>query len=82
VRQFRWNQWNLDHATRQGVSVAEAERVVRNASRPYPRDMGDEKWLVEGRGQRDRFVRVIYVIGSDDRMFIIHAMPLTTRRRR
>ena len=79
--EFRWNEWNLNHATKHGVSVYEAERVVRNAKRPYPRDVGDEKWLVEGRGQGDRFVRVIYLVDADNRIYVIHAMPLTTRRR-
>lgn len=79
---FRWNDWNIDHATKHGVSPAETERVVRNARSPYPRDIGNDKWLVEGRGQGGRFVRVIYVVDEDGRIYIIHAMPLTTRRRR
>jgi hypothetical protein len=79
---FRWNQWNLGHATRHGVTVVEAENVVRRAGRPWPRYMGNEKWMVEGRGQGDRPVRVLYLVDSDDSLFIIHAMPLTTRRRR
>jgi phage-related protein len=79
---FRWNAWNLEHATKHGVAVHEVEHVVRNARRPYPRDIGDEKWLVEGRGQGDRFVRVIYVLDMDGTIYVLHAMPLTTRRRR
>ena len=27
---FRWVQWNLEHATRHGVSAAECERLVRS----------------------------------------------------
>ncbi|MGD0462521.1 MAG: hypothetical protein ABSB74_08535 [Tepidisphaeraceae bacterium] len=79
---FRWNEWNLDHVTRHGVSVVEAEKVVRRASRPWPRRAGERKWIVEGRGLGDRPVRVVYLVDSDDAIFIIHAMPLTTRRRR
>jgi len=80
--EFRWNDWNHEHATKHGVSMEGAELVVRNASRPYPRRIGDEKWQVIGRGVGDRFVQVIYVVDPDDRLFILHAMPLTTRRRR
>lgn len=79
---FRWNEWNLDHAAKHGVSPAEAEGVVRNARKPYPRGIGNDKWIVEGRGQGGRFVRVIFLIDDDDAIYIIHAMPLTTRRRR
>jgi hypothetical protein len=37
---------------------------------------------VVGRGVGDRFLQVVYVVDPDERLFIIHAMPLTTRRRR
>ena len=80
--EFKWNDWNSEHATKHGVSVEEAEYVVRNAHRPYPFRIGNDKWQVVGRGVGDRFVQVIYVIEDDRRLFIIHAMPLTTRRRR
>ncbi len=80
--EFRWNEWNLEHATSHGCSVVEAERVVFNARSPWPRPIGDEKWMVEGRGQGDRMVRVVYVIDAEATVYIIHAMPLTTRRRK
>ena len=79
---FRWHEWNLDKIAKHGVGVEEAERVVRNAARPFPKRRDNDKWLVIGRGQGDRFVEVIYVLDPDDTIFIIHAMPLTTRRRR
>ena len=79
---FRWNEWNVAKIEKHGVTVHEAERVVRNARRPYPQRSSDGKWLVIGRGQGDRFLHVIFVVDSDGTIFIIHAMPLTTRRRR
>ena len=30
MNEFRWNQWNLEHATKDGVTAREAERVVDN----------------------------------------------------
>jgi len=79
---FRWNHWNLEHATRHGCSVAEIEAVVRRAARPYPRRVENDKWQVIGRGQGDRFIQVIYVVDADGTFYPIHAMPLSTRRRR
>jgi hypothetical protein len=66
--EFRWNVWNLDHATKHGVSSEEAERVVRNARKPYPAKIGDDKRLVQGRGKGGRFVQVVYVVDPDERV--------------
>jgi hypothetical protein len=74
---FRWNAWNVDHATRHGVSPAEAESVVRDARKPYPRKIGDNKRLVQGRGQGGRFVQVVYILDPDGARYVIHAMPLS-----
>jgi uncharacterized DUF497 family protein len=82
MRSFRWNEWNLDHATRHGVSVIEAESIIGQGRRPWPHRTGGNKWMVEGRGQGDRPVRVVYLLDPDKTIYIIHAMPLTTRRRR
>ena len=80
---FRWNAWNLEHATKHGCKIPEIESVVRHARRPWPCRIGDEKWMVEGRGQGGRMVRIVYLIDPPpDTVFVIHAMPLTTRRRR
>jgi uncharacterized DUF497 family protein len=73
---FRWNDWNLEHATKHGVSVTESESVVRSASRPYPRKIGRGKWQVVGRGKGDRWVQVIYLVDPDRTLYIIHAMPV------
>jgi uncharacterized DUF497 family protein len=81
---FRWNWWNEAQIEKHGVSKEEAEHVVLNARRPYPKHSRNETWLVIGRGQGTRPLEVVYVEDEDDRdlLFIIHAMPLTTRSRR
>jgi uncharacterized DUF497 family protein len=82
MKAFRWIDWNRDKIAKHGVSEREAESVVRSARRPYPRQNGKGKWLVVGRGQGDRVVEVVYIVDDDDTLFVIHAMPLTTRGRR
>jgi uncharacterized DUF497 family protein len=80
---FRWNEWNLEHATKHGCSVSEIESVVRKELRANrQRRADDEKWMVTGRGQGDRFIQVVFVLDDDDTLYVIHAMPVTTRRRR
>jgi len=79
---FRWNEWNSDHATKHGVTEEEAEMVVREAEPPFPEERGDGKWLVIGRGVGGRWVQVIYVVDDDDSLYIIHARPCTDREKR
>jgi uncharacterized DUF497 family protein len=80
--QFRWNDWNRDHIAEHGVDSDEAELIVRQAKKPFPRKIEEDKWLVIGRGIGGRFVQVIYVVDDDKTVFIIHARPLTNREKR
>jgi hypothetical protein len=70
----------LRHAGKHGCSIAEIEAVVRREIRSARR-LGDEKWTIVGRGQGDRFVRVIFVEDKDDdgTIYVIHAMPIRRR---
>lgn len=74
---FRWNAWNLEHATRHGISPFEAESVVRGARRPYPKRIEQEKWMVHGRGVGDRFVQIFYLVDPAGTLYVIHARPLS-----
>ena len=80
--EFRWIEWNLEHATSHGVSREEIEYVVNNATRPYPEPTGDEKWLVRGPTAAGWMVQVIYLLDNDYTAFVIHARPLTEREKR
>jgi hypothetical protein len=73
---FRWNAWNVEHIAKHGVTPAEAEHVVRFAKRPYPQRHRRGSWLVIGRGNSNRPMRVVYILDPDKTFFIIHAMPL------
>ncbi len=68
------------------VSTLFSARIERQAEHRdpggYPRMIGDEKYLGEGRGMAGRWIRVIYVIDPPPMFYVLHAMPLTTRRRR
>ena len=81
--EFRWNDWNAEHATRHGCTIEEIESVVRRNLK-QARQGGQEKWTVQGRGQGDRVIRVVFLVDPEPErtIYVIHAMPLTTRRRR
>jgi uncharacterized DUF497 family protein len=82
MRSFRWNGWNLDHATKHGVEPREAEEVVRTARNPYPRDLGDGRYLVWGQASGGRLVQVIFIEDLDRTVYVIHARPLTESEKR
>ncbi len=79
--EFRWNRWNLDHVARHGVEPREAEAVVREARQPYPRRIGDGKYLVRGQAGGGYF-QVIYIFSPQTVVYVIHARPLTEREKR
>jgi uncharacterized protein len=79
---FRWNEWNVEHIGRHGVTPEEAEAVVRGACPPYPLRREDDKWLVWGPGQGGRLMQVVFVPEQDDALYIIHARPLTEAEKR
>lgn len=81
---FRWNETNREHATAHGCSIAEIEHLLLNIPHGFPRRIDRHKRLVIGRGQGGRMIRVIYLLDPppDAAYYVIHAMPLTTRRRR
>jgi len=45
---FLWNRANREHIGKHGVTQEEAEYVVRHARSPFPRAIGDGKFLCWG----------------------------------
>lgn len=80
--EFRWNDWNLDHATQHGVSPEESQGLIEVARSPFPEYRGDGKWLVQGRGVGGRFIQAIYIIDDDGFAYVIHARPLSELEKR
>jgi uncharacterized DUF497 family protein len=79
---FRWNDWNLEHATKHGVTPEEAEQVVLDASPPFPESGGDDKFRVWGRTVFGRLLQVVYIEDPEGTTYIIHARPLTDQEKR
>ena len=71
---FRWVLWNLDNATKHGVSVVECERIIRAGK--Y-RGVGGGKFRAVGRGAGGRWLQVVFALTVEDEVFVVHARPLT-----
>lgn len=63
---FSWTAWNVAHIAGHGVSVAEAEYIVKHARPPFPRKLGGDKLLVWGQTADGRFLQVIFVYPADE----------------
>jgi uncharacterized DUF497 family protein len=63
---FMWDAWNVDHIREHGVAADEAEHIVRHALSPFPREIGNDKYMVWGQTARGRHIQVIFVYRSDD----------------
>jgi len=79
--EFRWNQWNIEHLIKHGVHLEEAEQMICEAARPYPRRIGEDKLLVWGAGRGGRLLQVIFVMDDDGTVFVIHGRELTNREK-
>jgi len=79
---FRWNDWNLEHIARHGVTQDEVEMAVSQAKAPYPTAREDNKFLVHGRGRGGRFLQIIFVYDEDRTVYVIHARPMTESEKR
>ena len=63
---FCWNDWNVEHIATHGVLPEEAEAIVRGARPPFPREQGEEKYLVWGQTSAGRYLQVIYILPDDE----------------
>ena len=80
--EFRWNDWNVEHIGRHGVSPERAEEVIRGATSPYPLHREHDKWLVWGRATGGDLLQEVFIIDEDDSVFVIHARPLTKNEKK
>ena len=76
---FRSNAWNVDHLAPHGVAPDDAEFLVEHARKPYPADVGDERYRVRGKSLAGRYLQVVFIFSPDDVVYVIHARPLTDR---
>lgn len=63
---FAWDDSNRDHLSKHAVAPREAEFVVKNASRPFPQEMGDNKLRVWGATAEGRMLQVIFVLKKQE----------------
>src|ERR1051326_24001 len=56
-----WTWRNIKHIRKHQVAPREADEVVVTAQRPYPENLGNEKWAIHGQTKSGRWLQVIFV---------------------
>ena len=79
---YRWNDANVEHIERHGVSPEEAEYFIDDASHQFPRAIGDGKFLVWGKTEDGHYLQVIFIYSPPGFVYVIHARPLTKGERK
>lgn len=63
---FAWDEDNIEHIGKHGVSQAEAEYVLRHVTPPWPQEKEDSKFLAWGPTEFGRLLQVIFVFKRPD----------------
>jgi|SRR5690348_13442547 len=57
---FAWDEWNRKHVKKHGSNLADAKYIVQHAENPFPREIGDGKYLVWGQTASGQYLQVIF----------------------
>jgi hypothetical protein len=63
-----WDEWNSKHVTKHGSTVADAKYMIEHAQAPFPREIGDGKYLVWGKSKRERYLQVVFAFKLPDEL--------------
>ncbi len=74
-RYFWWDDLNVDHIAEHGVEPFEAEEAVDN--RPLTLRAAEGKYIAYGQTDSGRYLIVVYVLESEQRVRVITARDMT-----
>jgi uncharacterized DUF497 family protein len=82
IRRLFWDDWNREHATRHGVSIAEIEMLL--TGRVFGRDTYKDRYQILRTNQYDRLLSFVIgaVPGQQDIWYVFSARPASRRERR
>lgn len=79
---FRWNADNVEHIGAHGVAPKEAEYVLRHTRAPFPRAIGDGKYVVWGQTENGVHLQIIFIYSPPDVIYVIHARLLNDQEKK
>lgn len=65
---FAWDEWNKEHVRKHGANATDAKFVVEHAEHPFPRELGNGKYLVWGRTPSGDYLEVIFAFKIPEKL--------------
>jgi hypothetical protein len=65
---FAWDDWNKEHVTKHGSNAGDAKFVIEHAKEPFPREIGDGKYLVWGQTASGSYLEVIFAFKAPENL--------------
>lgn len=59
---FVWDDWNKEHVKKHGSRQSDASYVVEHSEDPFPREIGNDKYLVWGRTHSGDLLEVVFAL--------------------
>jgi uncharacterized DUF497 family protein len=57
---FAWDDWNREHVKKHGATEGDATHVIEHVREPFPRQIGEDKYLVWGQNAQARHLQVVF----------------------
>ena len=73
---FAWDERNVAHIGKHGVTPREAEFIVRHAHSPFPESARDGKFRAWGQTQEGRYLQAVFVFPKDEDVDLESLDPL------
>lgn len=80
IREFDWDERNVGHIARHGVSVSEVEEAIL-FSRPLYRRGKEGRYVTYAATEEGRYLFVVFGVGGRGRARVITARDMTEKER-
>jgi hypothetical protein len=57
---YAWDDWNSEHVKKHGSNAKDAKHIIEHAEPPFPRELGNDKYVVWGRTASGGYLEIIF----------------------
>src|SRR5947209_4510461 len=75
MRIYSWDQANVEHIGKHGVTPWESQYLVDHARPPFPEYRGNGRFMVRGKTRDGRWLQVVFALLKDDEVDVDSLEP-------